>query len=113
DYAYTAEHFSNAMRKLAKALGDSWNESEETEVKKDLEWLKEEVLELQNNGNAEVNQTEAEREIGRLQKWAWDNCADRVYELIDQLDEPEVLSPKWIEDNEFLVNDESGVDYTV
>ena len=62
------------------------------EVKKDIEWLKEEVLELKNNGNVEANQTETEREIGRLQKWAWNNCVDRVYELINQLDEPEVNS---------------------
>ena len=62
------------------------------EVMKDIEWLKKEVLELKNNGNAEANQTEAEREIGRLQKWAWNNCVDRVYELISQLDEPEVNS---------------------
>lgn len=32
------------------------------EVMKNIEWLKEEILELQNNGNAEANQTEAERE---------------------------------------------------
>ena len=68
------------------------------EVKKDIEWLKEEVLKLQNNGNAEANQTEAEREIGRLQQWAWNNCVDRVYELINQLDGPEVLSSDWIDD---------------
>ena len=32
---------------------------------------------------------------------------------VNQLDEPEVLLQEWIEDNEFLVNDESGVGYTV
>src|SRR5699024_843458 len=44
DYAYTAEHFSNAMRKLTKALGDSWNEREETEMKT-LESIREEIWE--------------------------------------------------------------------
>ena len=68
-------------------------------MKKDIEWLKEAVLELQSNGNPETNQTEAEREIGRLQKWAWNNCVDRVYDLINQLDEPEVLTLEWIDDN--------------
>src|SRR5699024_7837080 len=36
-----------------------------------------------------------------------------VAQKINSLDEPETLSEEWIEDNEFLVNDESGVDYTV
>ena len=54
-------------------------EREETEVKKDIEWLKEEVLGLRSNGNGETNQTAVEREIGRLQGWAWNNCVDRVY----------------------------------
>lgn len=68
-------------------------------MKKDKEWLKEAVLKLQSNGNPETNQTEAEREIGRLQKWTWNNCVDRVYELIDQLDEPQkVVVPKWFDE---------------
>lgn len=81
--------------------GPGWrsrlSNNEDREVKKDIQWLKEEVLKLQNNGDAKTNQTEEEREIGRLQKWAWNNCVDRVYELIDQLDEPEILSQEWID----------------
>ena len=37
----------------------------------------------------------------------------QVYDLIDQLDEPEVLSQEWIEDNTFVVTDEDGDDYAV
>ena len=66
-------------------------------MKKDIEWLKRKVLGLQSNGNDEIDQTEAEKEIGRLQKWAWNNCVHRVFDLINQLDEPEVLSQEWID----------------
>ena len=66
-------------------------------MKKDIEWLKRKVLGLQSNGNDETDQTEAEKEIGRLQKWAWNNCVHRVFDLIIQLDEPEVLSQEWID----------------
>lgn len=74
-------------------------ESEEAEMKKDIEWLKEEVLELKSNSNYEANQTEVEKEIGRLQQWAWNNCVDRVYDLLNQLDEPEVLPEEITEEN--------------
>lgn len=57
---------------------------------KDIEWLKREVLGLRKIGNDKINQTEAEKEMGRVQKWAWNNCLDRIYDLIGKLDEPEV-----------------------
>ena len=68
-------------------------------MSKDIEWLKEEVLELKSNSNYEANQTEVEKEIGRLQQWAWNNCVDRVYDLLNQLDEPEVLPEEITEEN--------------
>ena len=61
-------------------------------MKKDIEWLKREVLDLRKIGNNKANQTEEEKAISRVQKWAWNNCIDRVYDLIGELDEPEVLS---------------------
>lgn len=88
-YVYTAEHFSNVMRKLAKALGDSWNESEETEVKKDIEWLKREV---NDNGISAMNLDDKELVIE----------LDMVNGLLNQLDEPEVLSQEWIDKNSAL-----------
>lgn len=74
---------------IQELLEEYEKEGEETEVK-DIEWLRNAVLELKNNGNPEINETEKERELGRAQQWAWNNCVDRVYKLINQLDELEV-----------------------
>ena len=65
-------------------------ESEETEVKKDLNWFKEQLDDIETNSP-------------RL--WTPDSIwmLDKVYELLNQLDEPEVLSQEWIEDNEYRV----------
>ena len=70
---------------------------------KDIEWLKEEIEEdIKSWGGGNPNYFRGASD-------AYEN----VLELINQLDEPEVLLQDWIEDNEFLVNDESGVGYTV
>lgn len=60
-------------------------------MKKDRKWLKEALFELRSKGNPENNQTETEKEIelGRAQRWAWNCCIDRAYELVEQLEEPE------------------------
>lgn len=68
-------------------------------MKKDIERLKREVLDLRKIGNNKANQTEEEKAISRVQRWAWNNCVDRVYDLIGKLDEPEVLSQDWIDKN--------------
>ena len=67
------------------------------EVKKDRAWLKEALLALRNAGKPENNRTERERELGRVQQWAWNNCVDRAYELAEELDEIEVLSEEFID----------------
>ena len=59
---------------------------------KDKQWLKEALLELKNKGNPENNPTEKEIELGKAQGWAWNNCVDRAYELVEQLEEPEAYS---------------------
>ena len=59
---------------------------------KNIEWLKREVLDLRKIGHNTADQTEADKTISRVQKWVWNNCVDRAYDLIDQLDEPEALS---------------------
>ena len=59
---------------------------------KDKQWLKEALLELKNKGNPENNPTEKEIELGKAQEWAWNNCVDRAYELVEQLEEPEAYS---------------------
>ena len=72
-------------------------------MKKDIEWLKEEIeedIKSWGGGNPDYFRGASD---------AYENVKD----WLNQLDEPEVLMPEWIEDNEFLVNDESGVDYTV
>ena len=77
---------------------------EETEVKKDIKWLKDEIL-------TDMRYLEGNRDIQQLDlKY---RTLREVVQKINSLDEPETLSEEWIEDNEFLVNDESGVDYTV
>ena len=43
EYEDSAEHVSHGVNEKVKALGKAWEESEETEVKKDIEWLKEEM----------------------------------------------------------------------
>lgn len=70
------------------------NESEKTEAKKDLNWFKEQLDDIEMN-------------TPRL--WSHDSIwmLDRVNELLNQLDEPEVLSQEWIEENK----KDSGVHY--
>lgn len=58
-------------------------------MKKDREWLKEALFALRMTGKPENNRTKRERELGRVGQWAWNNCIDRVYELVEQLDVPE------------------------
>src|SRR5699024_5086369 len=40
EYENSAEHVSHVVNERVKALGKAWSESEEKEVKKDIEWLK-------------------------------------------------------------------------
>jgi len=87
DYAYTAEHFSNAMRKLAKALGDSWNESEETEVK-NIEWLNTEVAKRINK----IKTDEVSFVGSDFYDEGYIHGMNDVQAIANQLDEPEVLS---------------------
>ena len=96
---YEDEEYGYFNMKLSREFEKFIEESEETEVKKDKKWLKEAILALKNKGNPENNQTEKERELGRAQQWAWNNCVDRAYEIAKQLDEPEVLSRNWISEN--------------
>lgn len=58
-------------------------------MKKDRAWLKEALFLLRMTGKPENNRTERERELGRIQQWAWNNCIDRAYELAEELDEPQ------------------------
>lgn len=61
-------------------------------MKKDIEWLNEQVGEL-NSTDAVFNESGASYIDTAV-------SIDRVYELINQLDEPEVLSQEWIRNNQ-------------
>lgn len=75
-----------AMKEIRRVFGGSGLESEETEVK-DIEWLRNEIKKLQVYTNNPM--------FGKFdQIRLWD-----VEELINQLDEPEVLSQEWIDKN--------------
>src|SRR5699024_7801519 len=78
--------------KLAKALGDSWNESEGTEVKKGIEWLKEETEKrIKTIESDDISFVGSEYyDEGYI-----DGMRDVLYR-INQLDEPEVLSQEWL-----------------
>ena len=58
-------------------------------MKKDRAWLKEALFALRMTGKPEYHRTERERELGRVQQWAWNSCIDRAYELAEELDEPQ------------------------
>lgn len=79
-------------------------ESEETEVKKGIEWLKDEIL-------TDMRYLEGNREIQQLDiKY---QTLREVVQKINQLDEPEVLSPDWIKDNQIMWASPHGLDYCV
>lgn len=73
-------------------------------MKKDIEWLKKEI------GTEMI-----ELEYKRAEKWSdvKYQALRSVSQKLDQLDESEVLSPEWVEDNTFVVTDEDGDDYAV
>lgn len=71
-----------------KALGKVWSESEETKVK-DIEWAKNRIKDELKFEALDLD----EREIG------FSLAMEEALKILDQLDEPEVLSPDWIGDN--------------
>src|SRR5699024_387494 len=64
-------------------------ESEETEVKKDLNWLKSAI---QQNLDF-YNDKDEEWQMAKVRAYA------KSLDLINQLDEPEVLSQEWLDEN--------------
>ena len=64
-------------------------------MKKDIEWLKE-----------KIKQQDIVIEKGYIR-------TGFLMSLIDKLDEPELLSQKWIDDKTFVVTDSDGDDYAV
>src|SRR5699024_3080942 len=70
---------------------DLWSklESEETEVKKDIEWLKSAI---QQNLDF-YNDNDEEWQMAKVRAYA------KSLDLINQLDEPEVLSQEWLDEN--------------
>lgn len=65
-------------------------------MKKDIKWLKEEV--------GELNLVDTVFEADGVSYIDTAVSVMQVYDLIDQLDEPEVLSQEWIDENKFEVN---------
>ena len=65
-------------------------------MKKNIEWLKEEI------GNMPYTRL---KRVG-MEGYVAINKSG-VFELIDQLDDPEVLSQKWIDENKSLINGRS------
>ena len=76
------EDYKGSWEHAIEFSGEVFGESEETEVKKDKEWMKEELGKL--------------RRAGVIDIWAYRN----LWIIANQLDEPEVLSQKWIDENE-------------
>lgn len=74
-------------------------------MKKDIEWLQDEIGDLATISaefiNDGLNYIDSAIPVAN------------VYALIDQLDKPEVLSQKWIDDKTFVVTDSDGDDYAV
>jgi len=96
DYKGSWEHaieFSKEMRR----------ESEETEVKKYIEWLKEILAKKKASIRGEIGDYYEGQNV----------ALEYALDLIDQLDEPEVLSPDWIKDNQLMWTSARGVDYYV
>ena len=88
EYEYSAlERHVNSFKELSKAIRTK--ESEETEVKKNIEWLKSAI---QQNLDF-YNDNDEEWQMAKVRAYA------KSLDLINQLDEPEVLSQKWIDDN--------------
>ena len=92
EYENSAEHVSHVVSEKMKLLVKAWGhlfktsyESEETEVK-DMKWFKKKLDDI------EVNTTSLQNHDA-----IW--MLNRVHELYDQLDEPEVLSQEWISEN--------------
>ena len=94
EYEYSTEHVSHVVNERVKALGKTWSESEEKEVKENIEWLKEEIeedIKSWGGGNPDYFRGASD---------AYENVKD----WLNQLDEPEVLSQEWIDKNKFEVN---------
>ena len=88
EYEYSAlERHVNSFKELSKAIRTK--ESEETVVKKDIEWLKEEIeedIKSWGGGNPDYFRGASD---------AYENVKD----WLNQLDEPEVLSQEWIDEH--------------
>lgn len=76
-------------------------ESEGRSMKNDIEWLKEAI--------GELDLVDTVFDVGGVSYIDTAVRVMQVYDLIDQLDEPEVLSQEWINDNKemYLINDTS------
>ena len=67
---------------------------EETEVKKDIEWVKQEIKKERNR----LNDTRYEREVDDLTTGVLLGLK-KALNIFNQLDEPEVLSSDWIDEH--------------
>ena len=79
DIGYTSEEYAEYLSKFNEKL---LTESEE-KMKKDKEWLKDEVARIYDTRDY----------------WSVDDLRDEILDLINELDEPEVLSQEWVDDN--------------
>src|SRR5699024_2123959 len=76
---------------------------EETEVKKDIEWLSQWIEEYENEGIKVIEKRKDEKDevdgfITTLSRGK-QSAIKRIKQKINQLDEPEVLSIDWIDEN--------------
>src|SRR5699024_4134788 len=92
EYENSPEYVSYISNERTRILSnDLWSklESEETEVKKDLNWLKSAI---QQNLDF-YNDKDEEWQMAKVRAYA------KSLDLINQLDEPEVLSQEWLDEN--------------
>ena len=91
EYEYSADHMSHIVNERVKALGKTWSESVEKEMKS-----KQDLIEKWESAieSAEFYGKGKEEElIGYMKDFVSD---------LKQLDEPEVLSSDWIKDNQSM-----------
>src|SRR5699024_6957703 len=92
EYENSPEYVTYISNERTRILSnDLWSklESEETEVKKDLNWLKSAI---QQNLDF-YNDKDEEWQMAKVRAYA------KSLDLINQLDEPEVLSQEWLDEN--------------
>ena len=73
---------------LEEHIKELENESEEAEVKKDIEWLKEEITEVLLTSKKDGTNY-----------FYYKDLKEKIYNAVDELDEPEVLSSDWIDEH--------------